>query len=195
MRTTLRHSFIATASAAGLVTALAVPAGIAVAAEAGPGSGAVAAATADDGEGNASPSPTPANPADQAQDRTLDNGASEQDQPNPTPTVDPAEQDTTLSNGAVAHVHTLPGGNYMAWITLKGSRIANLSADQPTATVNGFRYQLNQANGFVGVRHPDGWHSEQDQPNPTPTVDPAEQDTTLSNGAVAHVHTLPGGNY
>ncbi|MER5564063.1 hypothetical protein ABT071_36375 [Streptomyces sp. NPDC002506] len=75
-------------------------------------------------------------------------------------------QEFKLSNNAVAHVYTLPAGGYMAWITMNGQRIANLSADKPTATVKGYQYELNQANGFVGVLHPDGWHSEQDKPKP-----------------------------
>ncbi|MER5951903.1 hypothetical protein ABT127_38295 [Streptomyces sp. NPDC001904] len=76
------------------------------------------------------------------------------------------EQQYSLSNGAQAHVYTLPDGSYMAWITVKGQRVANLSSDSGSSTVNGYRYVLNQANGFVGVVHPDGWHSEQDKPDP-----------------------------
>ncbi|WP_438297432.1 hypothetical protein [Streptomyces sp. HUAS TT7] len=75
-------------------------------------------------------------------------------------------QEFKLSNNAVAHVYKLPKGGYMAWITMNGQRIANLSAENPTATVKGYKYELNQANGFVGVVHPDGWHSEQDKPKP-----------------------------
>ncbi|MYW62590.1 hypothetical protein GTY65_00630 [Streptomyces sp. SID8379] len=79
------------------------------------------------------------------------------------------EQDYKLSNGAQAHVFTLPNGSYMAWITVKGQRVANLSSDSASSTVNGYRYVLNEANGFVGVVHPNGWHSEQDKPNPADT--------------------------
>ncbi|MEV6576491.1 hypothetical protein, partial [Streptomyces sp. NPDC051577] len=61
-------------------------------------------------------------------------------------------------------------------------RIANLSADQPTATVNGFRYQLNQANGFVGVRHLDGSHVQQARHSPPST--PASNRHTVPKGAV-----------
>ncbi|MEU6841634.1 hypothetical protein ABZ930_07125 [Streptomyces sp. NPDC046716] len=81
------------------------------------------------------------------------------------------EQHYSLSNGAQAHVYALPDGSYMAWITVKGQRVANLSSGSGSSTVNGYRYVLNQANGFVGVVHPDGWHSEQDQ------ADPAHQKT------------------
>ncbi|MGY9066996.1 hypothetical protein [Streptomyces sp. CAS3] len=76
-------------------------------------------------------------------------------------------QEFTLSNGAVAHVYKLPKGGYMAWITIKGQRIASLSAHNPTATAKGYKYEINQANGFVGVIHPGGWHSEQDKPKPS----------------------------
>ncbi|MYT73447.1 MULTISPECIES: hypothetical protein [unclassified Streptomyces] len=76
------------------------------------------------------------------------------------------EQQYSLSNGAQAHVYSLPDGSYMAWITVKGQRVANLSSGSGSSTVNGYRYILNQANGFVGVVHPDGWHSEQDKPDP-----------------------------
>ncbi|MEV5612787.1 hypothetical protein [Streptomyces sp. NPDC052225] len=77
-----------------------------------------------------------------------------------------AEQNYTLSNGARAHVYALPDGTYMAWITVKGQRVANLGAGHASSTVHGYRYVLNQANGFVGVVHPGGWHSEQDRPAP-----------------------------
>ncbi|MFJ5680951.1 hypothetical protein [Streptomyces sp. NPDC093097] len=75
-------------------------------------------------------------------------------------------QEYKLSNGAVVHVYRLPKGGYMAWITMNGQRIASLSAQNPTASVKGYKYELNQANGFVGVVHPGSWHSEQDKASP-----------------------------
>ncbi|WP_424216952.1 hypothetical protein ACN20G_33200 (plasmid) [Streptomyces sp. BI20] len=189
MRTTFRRS-LTVAATTGLITALALPVGSALAADADTSPGADTSVT-----GTATPHDD-TDPGTQSQDQSQGQGQ-------------------TLDNGAVAHVFPLPDAGYTAWITLDGARIANLSADHPTATVNGFRYELNQANGFVGVLHPDGWHSEQDRPRPlpptptptptppkpkptptpTPTPDPDEQDLSLSNGAVAHVHTLPGGGY
>lgn len=73
-------------------------------------------------------------------------------------------QDTHLSDGTVAHVSHLHDGHWQAWITKKGARIAALDAKHPSKKVHGFTYVLNQANGFVGVVHPGGWHSEQDKP-------------------------------
>ncbi|MFD8569789.1 hypothetical protein [Streptomyces sp. NPDC059639] len=89
-------------------------------------------------------------------------------------------QNYTLSNGAQAHVYALPDGSYMAWITVKGQRVASLSSGSGSSTVHGYRYVLNQANGFVGVVHPDGWHSEQDK------ADPAHQKTHPNNHHKAH---------
>ncbi|MFC5721063.1 hypothetical protein ACFP1Z_12880 [Streptomyces gamaensis] len=119
---------------AGLVAGVALPASSAFASTAAPSS-------------SASQTPAPSKSPD---------GEGKQDK-------EPDSQEYKLSNGAVAHVYKLPKGGYMAWITMNGQRIANLSAGQPTATVKGYKYELNQANGFVGVVHPDGWHSEQDE--------------------------------
>ncbi|WP_428950006.1 hypothetical protein [Streptomyces sp. cg35] len=79
----------------------------------------------------------------------------------PSPTLD-QPQDIDLSDGTVAHISHLSDGHWQAWITQHGTRIAALDAKHPSKKTHGFTYVLNQANGFVGVIHPGGWHSEQD---------------------------------
>ncbi|MFF4189380.1 hypothetical protein ACFYZ9_39990 [Streptomyces sp. NPDC001691] len=103
------------------------------------------------------PAPSQSAPSTPSESKKDENKKSEKEQD---------AQEFKLSNNAVAHVYKLPKGGYMAWITMNGQRIANLSAENPTATVKGYKYELNQANGFVGVQHPGGWHSEQDKPKP-----------------------------
>lgn len=117
-----------------------------------------------------------------------------------------------LSDGATAHVTRLPNGSYQAWITHKGVRIAALDSAHKTQRVHGYTYVLNQANGFVGVVHPGGWHSEQNVPQ-----HPAKKhthhkhndhkskhhnnqtgrtrDIRLADGVTAHVTRLPNGTY
>ncbi|WP_425826503.1 hypothetical protein [Streptomyces fractus] len=73
-------------------------------------------------------------------------------------------QTLPLSDGSSAHVTKLPNGTYQAWITKHGVRIAALDSAHKTQRVHGYTYVLNQANGFAGVVHPGGWHSEQDVP-------------------------------
>ncbi|MFJ4806719.1 hypothetical protein [Streptomyces murinus] len=111
---------------------------------------------------------SPASPPSQSASSTLSDKSVASDGKKDEKKKDEKEQNAQefkLSNNAVAHVYKLPKGGCMAWITMNGQRIANLSAENPTATVKGYKYELNQANGFVGVLHPDGWHSEQDKPN------------------------------
>ncbi|MBO1332801.1 hypothetical protein [Streptomyces sp. VRA16 Mangrove soil] len=75
-------------------------------------------------------------------------------------------QDMQLSDGSVAHVTGLGDGHYQAWITHDGTRIAALDPSHASARVHGNTYELNQANGFVGVIEASGWHSESDVARP-----------------------------
>ncbi|MHC5264446.1 hypothetical protein ACYSUO_41800 [Streptomyces sp. UC4497] len=131
-------------------------------------------------------------------------------------------QTLPLSDGSTAHVTRLPNGTYQAWITHKGVRIAALDSAHKTQRVHGYTYALNQANGFVGVVHPGGWHSEQNVPqHPAKkhthhkhndhkhnghkskhhkskhhTNRPGKtRDVRLADGATAHVTQLPNGTY
>ncbi|MER5950289.1 hypothetical protein ABT127_30005 [Streptomyces sp. NPDC001904] len=104
-----------------------------------------------------------------------------------------------LSDGSSAHVTQLANGTYQAWVTHKGVRIAALDSAHKSQRVHGYTYELNQANGFVGVVHPGGWHSEQNVPqhqskhhtNQTGKT----RDVQLGGGAIAHVTKLPNGTY
>ncbi|MFJ9083842.1 hypothetical protein ACIRL3_15575 [Streptomyces sp. NPDC102384] len=121
-------------------------------------------------------------------------------------------QTLPLSDGSTAHVTRLADHTYQAWVTHKGVRIAALDSAHKTQRVHGYTYVLNQANGFVGVVHPGGWHSEQNVPQ-----HPAKKhthhkhndhknkhhknqtgrthDLRLADGAIAHVTKLPNGTY
>ncbi|WP_164560217.1 hypothetical protein [Streptomyces sp. SID14478] len=60
----------------------------------------------------------------------------------------------------------LGGGKWKAEVTRNGRHIANLDSTHSTSRVHGSIYALNQANGFVGVQEPSGWHSESDVARP-----------------------------
>lgn len=126
-------------------------------------------------------------------------------------------QTLPLSDGSTAHVTRLANHTWQAWITHKGVRIAALDFAHKTQRVHGYTYVLNQANGFVGVVHPGGWHSEQNVPqhpakkhthhkhNDHKTHDHKNKDhksrpgktrdVRLADGAIAHVTKLPNGTY
>ncbi|MFJ9174043.1 hypothetical protein [Streptomyces sp. NPDC102360] len=113
-------------------------------------------------------------------------------------------QTLPLSDGSTAHVTKLANGTYQAWITHKGVRIAALDSAHKTQRVHGYTYALNQANGFVGVVHPGGWHSEQNVPqhqgkhhkkkHHTSQIGKTH-DVRLADGGIAHVTKLPNGTY
>ncbi|MFJ6699455.1 hypothetical protein ACIQM4_25755 [Streptomyces sp. NPDC091272] len=75
-------------------------------------------------------------------------------------------QDMHLSDGSIAHVTDLGGGKWKAQVTRNGHTVASLDSTHATSRVHGYTYALNQANGFVGVTEPSGWHSESDVPRP-----------------------------
>ncbi|MFI7343701.1 hypothetical protein ACIBUY_37870 [Streptomyces sp. NPDC050085] len=75
-------------------------------------------------------------------------------------------QDIHLSDGSVAHVTDLGGGKWQAKITRNGHSVASLDSQHASSRVHGYTYELNQANGFVGVQEPSGWHSESDVARP-----------------------------
>ncbi|MCX4832301.1 hypothetical protein OG746_45260 [Streptomyces sp. NBC_01016] len=126
-------------------------------------------------------------------------------------------QTLPLSDGSTAHVTRLANHTYQAWITHKGVRIAALDSAHKTQRVHGYTYALNQANGFVGVVHPGGWHSEQNVPqhpakkhthhknNDHKNNDHQNKhhksragkthDVRLADGATAHVTKLANGTY
>ncbi|MFJ4714535.1 hypothetical protein [Streptomyces sp. NPDC088785] len=145
------------AAVSGLVVGLTVPAAAAFA---------DSAPAQPDQRTSASVSQDSTQPGRHTTDSSKDPSASAADPSKSPADSAPKEQHYRLSNGAQAHVYTLPDGSYMAWITVKGQRVANLDAHHASSTVHKYRYVLNQANGFVGVVHPDGWHSEQDVPDP-----------------------------
>ncbi|MFI7388099.1 hypothetical protein [Streptomyces sp. NPDC049813] len=109
-------------------------------------------------------------------------------------------QTLPLSDHSTAHVTKLSDGTWQAWITHKGVRIAALDAAHKTQRVHGYTYVLNQANGFVGVVHPGGWHSEQNVPqhqgkHHTDQKTGKTHDVRLADGDIAHVTKLPHGTY
>ncbi|MFD7299071.1 hypothetical protein ACFV9W_37825 [Streptomyces sp. NPDC059897] len=139
-------------------------------------------------------------------------------QPAATATVSAAQhgkadrtQTLPLSDGSTAHVTKLANGTYQAWVTKHGVRIAALDSAHKTQRVHGYTYVLNQANGFAGVEHPGGWHSEQDVPQHSKkdahhkkqdhkkkhhkNQSCKTHDVRLADGAVAHVTKLPNGTY
>ncbi|MER5438163.1 hypothetical protein [Streptomyces sp. NPDC002790] len=115
-------------------------------------------------------------------------------------------QTLPLSDGSTAHVTELANGTYQAWVTHKGVRIAALDSAHKSQRVHGYTYVLNQANGFVGVTHPGGWHSEQNVPQHPAKKDARHKkhhksqvgkthDVRLADGDFAHVTRLANGTY
>ncbi|MEU3741434.1 hypothetical protein AB0E78_30780 [Streptomyces sp. NPDC032198] len=82
------------------------------------------------------------------------------------PSSSNGSQDMHLSDGSVAHVTDLGGGKWKAQVTRNGHTVANLDSTHSSSRLHGYTYALNQANGFVGVTEPSGWHSESDAPRP-----------------------------
>ncbi|MEU6841812.1 hypothetical protein ABZ930_08075 [Streptomyces sp. NPDC046716] len=114
-------------------------------------------------------------------------------------------QDMQLSDGSVAHVTDLGDGQFQAWVTHNGTRIASLSSGHPSAHVGGHTYELNQANGFVGVTDASGWHSESDIAKPGNDSHHQDQRDKHRTGPVKHTTkhqavgtthnvSLPGGS-
>ncbi|MGW7272034.1 hypothetical protein ACWGH5_16070 [Streptomyces sp. NPDC054864] len=82
------------------------------------------------------------------------------------PSASNGSQVMHLSDGSTAHVTDLGGGKWKAQVTRNGHTVATLDSSHSTFRAHGSTYALNQANGFVGVTEPSGWHSESDTPRP-----------------------------